>query len=261
VETKIETDLDKRRRCEYKVFHLKANGRRRKNHIPSLAGPTEIVSEHEGKANILLQHFTSLMGTNVPATTDLNWEQLNIRTANLSHLETPFSVSELKAAVHEMHGERAPGPDGFIGAFFKKCWAFLSEDLLEAMDLMHSLKGKYWNLMNTASIVLLPKKNDPVDARDYRPISLMHSAAKILCKLLSNRLASELKTLVSAGQCAFIKGRSIQDNFLYVKNMIKKANKRKTPLIFLKLDIAKAFDSLNWGYLLKVLERMGFVQR
>jgi hypothetical protein len=43
--------------------------------------------------------------------------------------------------------------------------------------------------------------------------------------------------------------------------VIKKANKRKTPLIFLKLDIAKAFDSLNWGYLLKVLEWMGFGQR
>jgi hypothetical protein len=48
---------------------------------------------------------------------------------------------------------------------------------------------------------------------------------------------------------------------LYVKNVIKKANKRKTPLIFLKLDIAKAFDSLNWGFLLKVLERMCFGQR
>jgi hypothetical protein len=72
-----------------------------------LAGPTEIVSKHEEKANILLQHFTSLMGTCLPASTDLNWEQLNIRTANLSHLETPFSVSELKAAIDEMPGERA----------------------------------------------------------------------------------------------------------------------------------------------------------
>jgi hypothetical protein len=73
-----------------KFFHLRANGRQRKNHIPLLAGPTEIVSEHEEKANILLQHFTSLMGTNMPASTNLNWEQLNIRTANLSHMETLF---------------------------------------------------------------------------------------------------------------------------------------------------------------------------
>jgi mannosylglycoprotein endo-beta-mannosidase len=79
---------------------------------------------------------------------------------------------------------------------------------------MHSLKGTTWRLLNTASIVLLPKKREPSYAKDYRPVSLMHSVAKILCKMLANRLALELKTLVSAGQSAFIKGRSIQDNFL-----------------------------------------------
>jgi hypothetical protein len=86
----------------------------------------------------------------------------------------------------------------------------------------------------------------------------MHSAAKLLCKMLANRLAPELHKLVTPGQSAFIKGHSIQDNFLYVKNVIKQAHKRKSPLIFLKLYIAKAFDSLNWGFLLKVLEVMGF---
>jgi mannosylglycoprotein endo-beta-mannosidase len=109
--------------------------------------------------------------------------------------------------------------------------------------------------------VLLPKRNEAVDAKDYRPVSLMHSAAKVLCKLLANRLAPELSNLVSSGQSAFIKGRSIQDNFLYVRNVIKKAHKRKAPLLFLKLDIAKAFDSLKWGFLLQVLSQMGFGQR
>ena len=127
--------------------------------------------------------------------------------------------------------------------------------------LFRSLKGKHWRLLNSATIVLLPKKNDAVDAKDYRPVSLMHSAAKILCKLLANRLAPELSKLVSAGQSAFIRGRSIQDNFLYVKNVIRQAHLKKSPMLFLKLDIAKAFDSLNWGFLLRVLERMGFGQR
>jgi mannosylglycoprotein endo-beta-mannosidase len=86
----------------------------------------------------------------------------------------------------------------------------------------------------------------------------MHSVAKILCKVLAIRLAPEFHRLISQSQSAFIKGRSIQDNFLYVKNVIKEAHVKKHPLVFLKLDIAKAFDSVNWGYLLKVLENMGF---
>jgi hypothetical protein len=167
-------------------------------------------------------------------------------------------LRELKAAVHDSNGEKAPRPDGFAGDFFKKCWHFICHDLPAAMNLMHELKGKHWNLLNSASIVLLPKKNEPLDARDYRPVSLMHSVSKLLCKMLANRLAPELKKLVSMGQSAFIKGRSIQDNFLYVKNVLRKAHKKKNPLIFLKLDIAKAFDSVNWGFLLQVLAKMGF---
>jgi mannosylglycoprotein endo-beta-mannosidase len=244
-----------------RLFHLRANGHRQKNHIPSLVGPAGLVTGHEEKEQILLNHFSSLMGSGGAAAVDLNWEALNVNSSDLSHLEGAFSLAELKTAIDDMHVEKAPGPDGFIGGFYKKCWAIVNHDLLAAMNQMHCLKGDHWRLLNTASIVLLPKRNEAVDAKDYRPVSLMHSAAKILCKLLANRLAPELSNLVSSGQIAFIKGRSIQDNFFYVRNVIKKAHKRKAPLLFLKLDIAKAFDSLKWGFLLQVLSQMGFGQR
>lgn len=89
----------------------------------------------------------------------------------------------------------------------------------------------------------------------------MHSVAKIVCKMLASRLAPELPMLVSANQSAFIKGRSIQDNFLYVQNVIREANRRKKSLIFLKLDIAKAFDSVRWDFLFEVLQGFGFDSR
>jgi hypothetical protein len=74
------------------------------------------------------------------------------------------------------------------------------------MNQMHALQRQSWNLLNTASILLLPKNHETTDAKDYRPDSLMHSAAKILCKLLANRLAPELHKLVIPecfGQGAF----------------------------------------------------------
>jgi hypothetical protein len=55
-----------------KLFHLRANGRRRKNHIPSLTGPSGMVSKHDEKEEILLQHFKKLMGTSLPSDVDLN---------------------------------------------------------------------------------------------------------------------------------------------------------------------------------------------
>ena len=65
-----------------------------------------------------------------------------------------------------MHGEKAPGPDRFIGVFYRKCWAVISGDLLAAMNHMYNLKGDQWRLLNTANIVLLPKKLDVADAKD-----------------------------------------------------------------------------------------------
>lgn len=161
----------------------------------------------------------------------------------------------------EIHGEKAPGPDGFTGMFYKRCWPVIKGGLLAAVNCIHSVRAPNWNIVNTANLVLLPKRDGAQNASDFRPISLMHSVPKLLSKMLASRLAPEIHKLVSNNQSAFIRGRSIQDNFLYVKNVIKAAHSGKSPLIFLKLDVAKAFDSVCWGYLLEVLEAMCFGQR
>lgn len=109
--------------------------------------------------------------------------------------------------------------------------------------------------------MLIPKKSNALRPEDYRPISLIHSAAKILGKLLANRVAPKLQDIISVSQSAFLKGRCIQDNFLYVQNTIQTMQRKKKQAIFLKLDIAKAFDSLSWDYLLDVLKHVGFSQR
>ena len=94
--------------------------RRRKNHIPSLMGNAGPVTDHESKAEILLQNFKNLMGSRVHSEVDLNWDALGLQPVNLAHLEEPFTMQELKKAVVELLGEKAPGPDGFIGDFFQK---------------------------------------------------------------------------------------------------------------------------------------------
>ena len=58
-------------------------------------------------------------------------------------------------------------------------------------------------------MVLLRKKAQPTEIRDYRPISLIHSISKLITKCLANRLATKLDALVSRNQSAFIKGRCI----------------------------------------------------
>jgi hypothetical protein len=69
-------------------------------------------------------------------------------------------------------------------------------------------------------------------------------------KLLANRLAGKLPSLVSNSQSAFIKGRCIHDNFILVQQTAKALHRPKETRILLKLDITKAFDSVSWPSLL-----------
>jgi mannosylglycoprotein endo-beta-mannosidase len=117
------------------------------------------------------------------------------------------------------------------------------------------------NLLNSANIVLIPKKEGADEVTDYRPISLIHSIAKILSKTLALRLRLHMRTLVTVNQSAFIKGRSIHDNFLYVRNLARRYHRTRRPMLLFKLDITKAFDSVRWDYLLAMMQHHGFPQK
>jgi len=129
---------------------------------------------------------------------------------------------------------------------------------MHAVQFFFDLHGQQFNLLNTAHIVLIPKSEDATDLSHYRPISLTSSIPKLFSKLLALRLAKSLDTLISRNQSAFIRRRSIHDNFLYTQNLIRALHKAGRPSLFIKLDIAKAFDTVRWDYLMEVLEKLGF---
>jgi hypothetical protein len=67
--------------------------------------------------------------------------------------------------------------------------------------------------------------------------------------------------LVDANQTAFIRGRCIQDNYLLVKESVRLLHRKRIPSLLLKIDIAKAFDSISWPFLISVLRQRGFSHR
>lgn len=107
-------------------------------------------------------------------------------------------------------------------------------------------------------MILLRKNASPQELRDYRPISLMHSFSKLFAKCLTRRLAPRLHEIVAPNQSAFVKGRSIHDNFRSVQLACRWLHSKHSPWVLLKIDIAKAFDSVAWPFLLKVLQHIGF---
>jgi hypothetical protein len=132
---------------------------------------------------------------------------------------------------------------------------------MRAINQFYNLNAQGLQFLNQTVVVLIPKKPNAMRVTDFRPISLIHSFTKILSKLMANRLAPELKHLISHNQNAFIKKRSIHDNFMLVSHLVKDLYRKKTLTKFIKLDISKAFDTVNWSYLIDVLMHLGFGAR
>ena len=126
-------------------------------------------------------------------------------------LEAPFSKDEIKAAVWDCGGDRAPGPDGFTFGFIKHFWSILEGDIGDVVEEFYSM-ATFPKGCNPSFIALIPKIQDPRLVSDYRLISLIWCQYKIIGKLLANRLSRVIDHVVSKEQSAFIKGRFILDD-------------------------------------------------
>jgi hypothetical protein len=98
-----------------------------------------------------------------------------------------------------------------------------------------------------------------VDA--FRPICLQNCCVKILAKILTTKLQAEMIAMIDIDQTGFLKGRSISENFVYATELVQVCYKRKVPTIVLKLDFAKAFDTVNWAGRLQIMLARGFSER
>ena len=147
-------------------------------------------------------------------------------------------------ALKQMPKDKSPGPDGFTIAFYISCWDIIKAEVMNVLRAFHNQRNINLDILNTANIVLIPKREGAASISDYRPISLIHGVAKIVTKIMALRLWPLMNGLVSNAQSAFSKKRAIHDNFMYVRNLAQRFHTSRTPALLLKLDI-------RWDYLLR----------
>ncbi|GJW80608.1 protein LAZ1 [Tanacetum coccineum] len=219
----------------YKVVKSQAS----RNRIDSIMLPNGECRTGDQVPIVFIDHYTQFLGqqgiTGPLDTTELFRNTLSNEVA--AQIICDIFYNEIQDAIFSMGDKKFLGPDGYSAAFFKD-------------ELNHTI------------IVLIPKVATPLKVNDYRPISCCNVLFKYISKILSNRMKNCLNDLVSLNQSAFVPGRRISDNILSTQELMHNYHlDHGPPRRAFKVDIQKAYDTVDWDFLRCVLVGFGFHPR
>jgi hypothetical protein len=242
-------------------FHRTCKIRQATNAISMLKKDNLILTDPQDIASHIVDYYKNLFSTNsqvlpnnlignvIPSLVSDN--ENNILTA------IPDS-EEIKQAVFTLSGDSAPGPDGFGGCFYQTYWDIVAPDVCLAVQYFFQNNHLMRNY-NSSNVVLIPKFKGADRVEDFRPIAITNFKFKIITKILADRLANICARIISPQQRGFIKGRHIHDCIGIASEAINLLDhKIFGGNVVIKLDIRKAFDTLDWDFLLDTIRAFGF---
>jgi hypothetical protein len=146
--------------------------------------------------------------------------------------------------------------------FYKHYWSIIESDVINTVTSFFS-NGYMLKAINHTFLALILKSNVASTIHHFRPISLCNVIYKTISKILANRLKQMLPKLIFPWQAGFVPGRLIQDNSIIAHELIHSMKKKKGKggYIALKIDMEKAFDKMEWGFLIEVMQCFGFFDK
>ncbi|GJR31762.1 RNA-directed DNA polymerase, eukaryota, reverse transcriptase zinc-binding domain protein [Tanacetum coccineum] len=224
-------------------FHKVIKGKNQRNIIVSILDKNRNMVEGDDVAKQFVEHYKEFLGQE---------KQVD---------DIPVTNNEIKTAMFDIGDNKDSGSNGYTSRFFKKAWHIVGEDICKAIKEFFKL-GKLLGEINATIITLVPKIEHAKTVGDFRPISYCNVLYKCISKILTDRMKDGLNSLVNHNHCAFIKGRQIQDNIIIAQELLKGYNRNSGPKrCSLKIDIAKAYDTVNWEFLKKILILFGFHEK
>ena len=157
---------------------------------------------------------------------------------------TAFTIEEVKRVVGNLKNNKSPGEDLITGEMRRA----MGEN---GIGRLHSLINNIWMSENIpidwkrGVIVKVPKKEDLGDCSNWRGITLLPVARKVLSNLIYNRLREAVDSNMREEQAGFRQGRGCSDQIFVLRTIIEECEEWKTPLLINFIDFKKAFDSIH----------------
>ncbi|KAK1282163.1 hypothetical protein QJS10_CPB22g00311 [Acorus calamus] len=166
-------------------------------------------------------------------------------------LESHFSEEEIKRACFGVDDDKSPGPDGFGLRFFQHFWDIVKADILDMFEGFFD--NEFWvGCINASSI------EEAVQIGEFRPICLLNGCYLLISKVLANRMRSVCGRIVEEEQSAFLPGCNLLEGFAITQELINDLHADGRSGVILKLDFSKAYDNVDWSFLLHLMSLHGF---
>lgn len=210
----------------------------------------------------IISFYKSLMGPAPVHTTAVN-KNIMKTGPTLSHAQqlalcAKVTDEEIYGGLRSIGDDKAPGVDGYNAKIFKKAWQVIQSDVNKAVKDFFST-GTLYKPVNCTTVTLLPKVPNPTSVKQYRPIACCSAVYKLIAKVLANRIHLVVASVVSETQAGFIPGRKVADNIIIAHELVRSySRKHISPRCMIKVDIQKAYDSVDWNFLEQVMSGLGF---
>ncbi|GKA88788.1 hypothetical protein Tco_0810552 [Tanacetum coccineum] len=219
-------------------FHKAVKSRVTRSRIDVITNSEGVVFKNSLVPEAFVSHYELFLGyagvTGLFNSDNLFQSCLNEQEAlDMTH---DISIQEVKDAMFSMGDDKSPGSDGYTAT-----------------------NGTLLKEINHTIIALIPKVKSLTRINDYRPISCCNVLFKCISKIIANRIKHCLKNIASPNQSAFVPGGSITDNILLTQELMHNYHlDRGTPRCAFKVDIQKAYDTVDWEFLRTILHGFGF---
>ena len=241
------------------LFHQSIKARRSQNQVYNIFNAQGTwIDNPEEVPDAYLSFYKKLLGSIFPHRTQaikhIVQEGPVINDHHREVLNAPYTRDEIMKVLFSIPGTKAPGPDGFGSSFYKDSCDVVGNDVLDAvMDVLQN--GRLLKELNQTIVTLIPKTKCPKNVSEFRPISCCNTLYKCIAKVIGNRIGQILPDLILENQGGFMHGRLIVHNVMVVKDLVRHYGRKSIqPSCMKKLDLQKAYDTVDWSLLREMLE-------